>query len=269
MMRIRKLVPGIIIFIWLLWALLGSVLPLQPNVIDLPHILSPPAPGNGLGTDDLGRSVFQRLLIGAQVSLTVALLSVAISAVIGTLLGLSAGYIGGWWDRLISRLIEVFLAFPGILLAIALASMIGPGLDNVIIALSVMGWVGYARLVRVQVLSLKHRDHVAAAKALGQGHTVIMWRHILPLVLAPVWIEISYGIGGAIVAEASLSFLGLGVQAPDASWGGMIREGVRYLLVAPHLVLTPGIALCLVVIAVNLLGDQLRDRLDVTAHGRQ
>ncbi|MGB5649874.1 MAG: ABC transporter permease, partial [Sedimenticolaceae bacterium] len=164
-----------------------------------------------------------------------------------------------------SRLIEVFLAFPGMLLAIAMAAMIGPGVDNVIIALAVMGWVGYARLVRVQVLSLRQRDHVLAAAALGRTNLAIMTRHLLPLVMAPVWVEASFGLAGAVVAEAGLSFLGLGIQPPDASWGGMIRDGVRYLLVAPHLVLAPGVGLFLVVLAANLFGDALRDRFDVTS----
>jgi peptide/nickel transport system permease protein len=191
-----------------------------------------------------------------------------LSALIGIFIGLIAGYFGGLIDRIISRLIEVFLAFPGMLLAIAMAAMIGPGIDNVIIALAAMGWVGYARLVRVQVLSLRRRDHVLAATALGQSSLVIMSRHLLPLVMAPVWVEASFGLAGAVVAEAGLSFLGLGIQPPDASWGGMIRDGVRYLLVAPHLVLAPGVALFLVVLAANLFGDGLRDRLDVTSRSR-
>jgi peptide/nickel transport system permease protein len=182
---------------------------------------------------------------------------------------LTAGYFGGRVDRVISRLIEVFLAFPGMLLAIAMAAMIGPGIENVIIALATMGWVGYARLVRVQVLSLRRREHVLAAVALGRTDLAIMHRHLLPLVMAPVWVEASFGVAGAVVAEAGLSFLGLGIQPPDASWGGMIRDGVRYLLVAPHLVLAPGAALFLVVLAANLFGDALRDRLDVTSRNRQ
>ncbi|MCB1775715.1 MAG: ABC transporter permease, partial [Gammaproteobacteria bacterium] len=149
--------------------------------------------------------------------------------------------------------------------AIAMAAMLGPGVDNVILALSVMGWVGYARLVRVQVMTLRRRDHVLAAQALGRGQVAIMRRHLLPLVLAPVWVEASFGMAAAVVAEAGLSFLGLGVQPPEASWGGMIRDGVRYLLVAPHLVLAPGVALFGVVLAANLLGDALRDRFDVTS----
>jgi peptide/nickel transport system permease protein len=258
-------VPSLILGLWLLMAL-GSGLPmLEPQRVSLPEIFTPPGAQHWLGTDELGRPVLDRLLAGARVSLLVAVTTVALSALIGIAVGLFAGWFGGLVDRVISRVIEIFLAFPGMLLAIALAAMIGPGIDNVIIALSVMGWVGYARLVRVQVLALRRREHVLAALALGRTGPAVMRRHLLPLVMAPVWVEASFGLAGAVVAEAGLSFLGLGVQPPDASWGGMIRDGVRYLLVAPHLVLAPGVALFLVVLAANLFGDGLRDRLDVTA----
>ena len=258
-------ISAIILAIWALMALLGTLPTLEPHAVNLPEILSPPSTGQWLGTDELGRPVLDRLLAGASVSLLVALTTVSLSAAIGIAVGLLAGYFGGILDRVISRLIEVFLAFPGMLLAIAMAAMIGPGIDNVIIALAVMGWVGYARLVRIQVMALRQRDHVHAAVALGRTDFSIMIRHLLPLVMAPVWVEASFGLAGAVVAEAGLSFLGLGIQPPDASWGGMIRDGVRYLLVAPHLVLAPGLALFLVVLAANLFGDGLRDRLDVTS----
>jgi peptide/nickel transport system permease protein len=260
-MRVSVLILGA----WLLMALAGHLPMLEPDRVSLPEIFHPPSGVHWLGTDELGRPVLDRLLAGAAVSLLVAVTTVTLSALIGIAVGLVAGYFGGVTDRVISRLIEVFLAFPGMLLAIAMAAMIGPGIDNVIIALAVMGWVGYARLVRVQVLSLRQRDHVLAATALGRTGAAIMTRHLLPLVMAPVWVEASFGLAGAVVAEAGLSFLGLGVQPPDASWGGMIRDGVRYLLVAPHLVLAPGVALFLVVLAANLYGDGLRDRLDVTS----
>ncbi len=257
--------PASIIGLWLLMALLGTLPVLQPHLVSLPDILAIPSTKQWLGNDELGRPVLDRLLAGAGVSLLVAVTAVSLSALIGIFVGLVAGYFGGLLDRVISRLIEVFLAFPGMLLAIAMAAMIGPGIDNVIIALTTMGWVGYARLVRVQVMTLRGSDHVLAAIALGQSSRMVMMRHLLPLVLAPVWVEASFGLAGAVVAEAGLSFLGLGIQPPDASWGGMIRDGVRYLLVAPHLVLAPGTALFLVVLAANLLGDGLRDRLDVTS----
>ena len=260
--------PSLILLAWVALALVGQHSGITPNAIELPAIFTPPSPAAPLGTDELGRPVLDRLLSGAGVSLLVAVVSVSVSAAIGVSVGLIAGYFGGWTDRLISRIIEVFLAFPGILLAIAMAAMIGPGIGNVIIALSVMGWVGYARLVRVQVLALRAREHVQAAIALGQPDGVIMRRHLLPLVMAPVWVEASFGVAAAVIAEAGLSFLGLGVQPPAASWGGMIRDGVRYLLVAPHLVLAPGVALFLVVMAANVLGDRLRDRLDVTLRNR-
>lgn len=258
-----------ILLIWLLLGVFGPWLADAPNHIRLEQILRPPTLDMPLGTDDLGRDVLDRLLVGARVSLLVAVAAVGISGMIGIALGLLAGYLGGWTDRVVTRGIDVFLAFPGMLLAIALAAMSGPGLNNVIIALSAMGWVGYARLVRVQTQGLSRQEHVVAAHALGSGHLTIVRRHILPLLMAPIWVEISYGLAGTVIAEAGLSFLGLGIQPPDASWGGMIRDGVRYLLVAPHLVLAPGVALCLVVLAVNLLGDELRDRLDVTARSRR
>ena len=261
-------VSGMILLLWLIMALLGTLPSLDPYSVSLPDIFAPPSADYALGTDELGRPVMDRLLAGASVSLLVAVTTVTLSATLGIFVGLIAGYFGGLADRIISRLIDVFLAFPGMLLAIAMAAMIGPGIDNVIIALAAMGWVGYARLVRVQVLSLRHRDHVLAATALGQNNLAIMRRHLLPLVMAPVWVEASFGLAGAVVAEAGLSFLGLGIQSPDASWGGMIRDGVRYLLVAPHLVMAPGVALFLVVLAANLFGDSLRDRLDVTSRSR-
>lgn len=263
--------PVAVLACWALAALLAPWLPLEPERIDLTAILAPPggAPaagvaGGGLfGADDLGRPVLDRLLLGARTALLVGVGVVALSALAGTLLGAAAALAGGWVDLLLVRLVDVFLAFPGLLLAIALAGILGPGVDNVILALAVVGWVGYARLVRAQVLTLKQRDHVAAARALGAGSGRILWRHLLPLALAPLIVEATFGVAAAVVAEAGLSFLGLGAQPPDASWGGMIRDGVGYMLVAPHLVLAPGMAMVLVVLSINLLGDRLRDCLDV------
>ncbi len=259
---------GSILVVWLLMALAGTLPSLEPNRVVLEEIFAAPSATHILGTDELGRPVLDRLLTGAGVSLLVALSTVTLSAAIGITLGLIAGYAGGLTDRVISRLIEIFLAFPGILLAIAMAAMIGPGIENVVIALAAMGWVGYARLVRVQVLALRQREHVLAALALGRTGPAITRHHLLPLVLAPIWVEASFGVAGAVVAEAGLSFLGLGVLPPAASWGGMIRDGVRYLLVAPHLILAPGLALFLVTMAANQFGDALRDRLDVTSRNR-
>jgi len=255
--------PLAVIVLWALVALTVSFLPLAPDQVVLEHILLPPGSELWLGADDLGRSLAERTLAGAQTSFVVALWVVLVSAVAGTAIGTFSGYLGGRWDLLVVRIIDIFLAFPGILLAIALAGILGPGIENVVIALSVVGWTGYARLARAQVLSLKHREHVQAAVALGAGTGRIVFVHLLPLLMAPLIVEASFGIAGIVIAEAGLSFLGLGVQPPEASWGSMIRDGARYLLVAPHMVLIPGVALMLVVLSVNLLGDRLRDKLDV------
>lgn len=259
-MRI-KLFSSILI-LWMLTSSLGQLLSLSPDQIDLHHILAAPSSDHLLGNDELGRPVLDRLIMGARTSFLVALWVVLISASLGTLLGAFAAYSGGLVDLLLVRIIDIFLAFPGILLAIALAGVMGPGIENVIIALSIVGWVGFARLARAQVMSLKHRDHIAAAIALGQGRIAIVRKHLLPLIVAPLIIETTFGVAGVVIAEAGLSFLGLGVQPPAASWGSMIRDGTRYMLVAPHLVLAPGICIMLVVLSVNLLGDRLRDRLD-------
>ncbi len=231
--------------------------------VQLDNMLAPPSLQQGFGADELGRPVFERLLLGAQTSLIVAISVVVFSSIIGTTIGVYSAYMGGWIDKIVTKVIDVFLAFPGLLLAIALAAILGPGIENVVFALVVVGWVGYARLARAQTLSLRHREHIQAAKALGIPTHLILFRHIVPLLTATLGVEATFGIAGAVLAEAGLSFLGLGVQAPDASWGSMIREGTRYLLVAPHLVLIPGIALMLVVLAVNLAGDRWRDYLDV------
>ncbi len=264
----RFWLPAGLLLLWVLAALFGPVLSASPNAVDLQGILTAPGPASALGNDGLGRPVLDRLLVGARISLLVGVGVVAVSALLGVLVGGAAAFAGGWLDFLLVRVIDVFLAFPGILLAIALAGIMGPGIDNLIIALAAVGWVGYARLVRAQILSLKQRDHVAAARALGARPGRILVRHLLPLALAPLIVEATFGIAGAVIAEAGLSFLGLGVQPPQASWGSMIRDGVGFMLVAPHLVLAPGLAILLVVLSVNLLGDRLRDRLDVRTWGR-
>ena len=239
-------------------------LPLDGEAMVLDAILAPPSALEPLGRDDLGRSLLARLLLGARVSLGVALAVVSVAALVGTLLGLLAGYCGGLVDRGISALIDLFLAFPGLLLAIALAGLLGAGVGNLVIALAAVGWVGFARLARAQVLSLREREHILAARAAGTAPVRILLRHLLPLALAPLIVEATFALAAAVIAEAGLSFLGLGVQPPAPSWGSMIRDGARYMLVAPHFVLVPGLALATVVLAVNLLGDRLRDRLDVT-----
>lgn len=252
-----------VVGLWVLLALFGFMIGESANQVSLESFLAGPNANYLLGTDELGRSVLQRVVLGAQTSLFVALGVVFFSFLIGTSIGVISGYLGGWTDRIITKIIDVFLAFPGLLLAIALAAVLGPGIENVVLALVTVGWVGYARLARAQTLSIRHREHILAARALAVPMPVTLYKHVLPLILAPLGVEATFGVAGAVISEAGLSFLGLGVQPPDASWGNMIKEGTRYLLVAPHLVLAPGIALMLVVLAVNLLGDQWRDYLDV------
>jgi len=266
----RFWIPLILLFSWCAIALLGPTWPLSPSHIDLTNILSGPGSDAWLGYDDLGRPMGDRLIIGARTSFMVAISVVLLALAIGTTLGTFTAFIGGWVDHVMVRIIDVFLAFPGILLAIALAGLMGPSINNVVIALASVGWVGYARLARAQVLTFKTRDHVVAAQALGaQPMRIIVW-HLVPLISAPLIVEASFGIAGVVIAEAGLSFLGLGVQPPAASWGSMIRDGARYMLVAPHMVVAPGIALMIVVLAVNLLGDWLRDWMDVkTSRGYQ
>ncbi len=260
----RTWLPMSILVLWCFLAVFGSWFSLNPNHIELSKILASPAEGGALlGYDDLGRSIWDRLVVGARTSFFVAFWVVSISVVLGTLIGVASAYLGGVWDIVIVRVMDVFLAFPGILLAIALAGILGPGISNVVIALSVVGWVGYARLSRAQVLSIKSREHVQAAIALGSSPLFIVFKHLIPLIMAPLIVEATFGIAGVVIGEAGLSYLGLGVQPPASSWGSMIRDGADYLLVAPHMVLAPGVALMLIVLAVNLLGDQLRDYLDV------
>lgn len=259
----RLWIPLVLIIGWGVLALISPALPLVPNQIDLTNILTKPTQQEWLGYDELGRSMTDRLLIGARTSFMVAVSVVFLTLAIGTLLGIIGAYWGGWTDHFLVWIIDVFLAFPGILLAIALAGILGPGIENIVIALACVGWVGYARLARAQVLAFKNSDQVMAAQALGANSARIITFHLIPMVSAPLIVEASFGLAGVVIAEAGLSFLGLGVQPPAASWGSMIREGTNYMLVAPHVVIAPGLALMAVVLAVNLLGDWLRDWLDV------
>jgi peptide/nickel transport system permease protein len=219
-----------------------------------------------LGQDKLGRDQLSRIIYGARVSLLVGVTSVTMTVTLGVLIGALAGYAGGTVDFWVMRIVDVLLAFPGILLAIAMSAVLGPSLPHVIFALSVIGWTGYARLVRAEVLAIREREHVEAARALGMRSSRVVLRHILPLVAAPVAVQATFGMAGAIVAEASLSFLGLGVQPPTPSWGSMLNEGRSFLLIAPHLTLWPGVAIFVTVLGLNLLGDGLRARLDVRGH---
>ena len=262
MNTLKRLPIGIFIF-WLCAVLLARVLGLHGNTVDLSAVLAPPNAHNWLGADDLGRSILARILRGVEVSFFVAVLVTAITMTIGVLIGLLAGFYGGKIDRMLMQITDIFLAFPGILLAIAFAAVLGPGIGNLMIALCITGWVSYARLTRGQALSLRNRQHVQAAQSLGAGVPRLLFKHILPLLSSILIVEATYSLASIMIAEASLSFLGLGIQAPNASWGAMLRDGVRYMLVAPHYVLIVGLSLMSLILAINLLGDQLRDKLDV------
>ena len=224
--------------------------------------LEAPSREHILGLDDLGRDVFARIVFGARVSLRVGFSVVLIASLIGVTLGAMAGYFGGLMDTLIMRVCDILLAFPGILLAIALVAVLGPSLNNVILALATIGWVGYARLVRGQVLKVREMEYVTAAKALGARSPRVILLHVLPNVINPVIVMATLGLAGAILAEASLSFLGLGVQPPIPSWGAMLTAGRRYLGLANHLAIFPGAAIMLAVMGLNFLGDGLIDALD-------
>jgi peptide/nickel transport system permease protein len=236
--------------------------PYDPAGQELALRLERPSMEHPFGLDELGRDIFSRVLAGARISLFVGLVVVGISSVLGVLLGSIAGYFGGWLDDVISRTIDVLLAFPGILLAIALVAVLGPSLSNVVMALSVIGWVGYARLVRGQVLKARELEFVQAARALGAGTPRILLRHVVPTAMPAVMVQATLGMAGAILAEASLSFLGLGVQPPTPSWGTMLNGGRLHLLDAPHLTIFPGAAIAALVLGFNFLGDGLRDALD-------
>ena len=238
------------------------VTPFDPASQELALRLAGPSAAHPFGLDELGRDILARILSGARISLLVGVAVVSVSSLVGMLLGSTAGYFGGRVDDVISRVIDVLMAFPGILLAIALVAVLGPSLTNVVLALSIIGWVGYARLVRGQTLRAREFDFVQAARALGAGSGRIILRHVLPSALPAVVVQATLGMAGAIIAEASLSFLGLGVQPPTPSWGTMLDAGRSHLFDAPHLTIFPGVAIATLVLGFNFLGDGLRDRVD-------
>jgi len=239
------------------------IAPADPAAQNLPARLESPSRAHWLGTDELGRDILSRTLYGARISLLVSVCVVCGCGLIGLTMGMLAGYAGGWWDRVINLLlVNAFLSFPGILLAIAFAAFLGPGIGKVILALIITGWAGYARLARAQVLKVKEMEFVLAARSLGASHLRIMVGHLLPNILQPILIQATIGMAGAILAESTLSFLGLGVLAPIPSWGAMLNDARGHLFDAPHMVVFPALAVMTAVLSFNLLGDAWRDWLD-------
>jgi peptide/nickel transport system permease protein len=239
------------------------IAPQDPAHIDLPNRLQTPSSQHLCGTDELGRDILSRLIWGARISMFVGSSVVVCSLFLGLIIGSLAGYYGGRIDRFVNIvLMNAFLSFPGILIAIAFVAFRGPGILNLVLALSLGGWVGYARLVRAQVLAVREREFVEAARSLGAGDLRIILRHILPNIIQPVIVQAAIGMAGAILAEATMSFLGLGVPPPTASWGSMLNDARSHLFDAPHLVLFPALTVMLAVLAFNFIGDALRDVLD-------
>lgn len=254
---------AIIAVIVLLAIFAPFVSPQDPLEIDYAHTAALPGTGGHLlGTDAVGRDILARLIYGTRISLQVGLVAVGIAVTLGTTVGLAAGYYGRWIDSLLMRAVDVLLAFPLIILAIAIIAVLGPSLVNVMIALGLVAWTTYARVVRGQVLVLREMDFVQAARAMGASDGRIIVRHVLPNALAPVIVLATLGMATAIIAEAALSFLGLGVQPPTPSWGTMLNEGRAFLRTAPHISTLPGLAIMLTVLGFNFLGDALRDALD-------
>ncbi len=242
--------------------------PADPAQLDLPHRLAAPSAHHWFGTDELGRDILSRILFGARISLLVAVCVVSLSVFVGVVAGSLAGFYGGLADTVLNVYVSnAFLALPGILLAISFVAFLGPGLGNVIVALAISSWVGYARLVRAQVMAVKEREFVDAARALGSSDLRLLTRHILPNIVQPLIVQAAIGMAGAVLAEATLSFLGLGVPPPAPSWGAMLNDARSHLFDSPHLLLFPALAVMLLVLSFNFLGDALRDYLDPRMRG--
>jgi len=242
------------------------IAPQDPAHIELPTRLSSPSTVHWFGTDELGRDILSRVIYGSRISMLVGSSVVAVSLTLGLIIGSIAGYYGGRLDRFVNVVVmNAFLSFPGILIAIAFVAFRGPGIFNLVLALSLGGWVGYARLVRAQVLAAREREFVEAARALGASDLRVVVHHILPNIIQPVVVQAAIGMAGAILAEATMSFLGLGVPPPTASWGAMLNDGRAHLFDAPHLVIFPALAVMLAVLSFNFIGDALRDYLDPRA----
>ena len=254
---------GVIVIVLIVLALTASqVAPYDPLLLDLSNSLARPSRAHLAGTDVHGRDVLSRILHGTPISLRIGFLGMLLGCVVGVSLGLASGYYGGWLDMAVMRLLDVQLAFPGLLLAICIIAVIGPGLENVIVAVGIFSVPAFARVTRAQVLSLKGQEYVLAARMVGVPDGRIILRHLLPNALAPILVIATLRIATAILTAASLSFLGLGAQPPTPEWGAMLSDGRQYLVIAPHIATFPGLAILITVLAFNLFGDGLRDALD-------
>ncbi|WP_224962017.1 oligopeptide ABC transporter permease [Geomonas subterranea] len=252
----------VIVVLFLLSLAAGVVTPYRPDTIDAWHVLLPPSASHWFGTDELGRDVFTRVVYGARVSLKVGFVAVGIAVVIGTVIGLFAGFYGGWVDSVLMRLVDIMLCFPTFFLILAVIAMLEPSIWYIMVIIGLTGWMGVARLVRAEVLSLKSRDFILAARVLGASDLRIIFRHILPNALSPVLVSATLGVAGAILTESALSFLGIGVQPPTPSWGNILTSGKDYIEFAWWLSLFPGVAILVTVLSYNLVGEGIRDALD-------
>ena len=252
----------VIVALFLLSLCAAFITPYDPDAIDAWHVLLSPSAAHWFGTDELGRDVFTRVVFGARVSLKVGFVAVGIAVLIGTVVGLFAGFYGGWVDSLLMRLVDIMLCFPTFFLILAVIAMLEPSIWYIMAIIGLTGWMGVARLVRAEVLSLKSRDFVSAARVLGASDCRIIFRHILPNALSPVLVSATLGVAGAILTESALSFLGIGVQPPTPSWGNILTSGKDYIEFAWWLSLFPGVAILVTVLSYNLVGEGIRDALD-------
>lgn len=253
---------GVLIFFMLSAIFAGYIAPHNPEKANLELRLKEPCHEYPFGTDHLGRCILSRIIFGARVSLSVGLLVVSSSLILGLTIGALSGYYGGWLDEIVMRVVDAFLAFPSLLLALGIAGLFGAGFMNLVMALIIVDWAGYARLARSSVMAVKEQDYIKAAKGLGTGDLHVILHHVIPNVMSPLIVMATIGMGYVILSAAGLSFLGFGVQPPTPEWGSMLNEGKIYIRSAPYIMIFPGIAIMITVLAFNYLGDELRDLLD-------
>ncbi len=269
--RNRLAVAGAVVvaFLFIIAIAAPLISPYDPNEIDRAHILEPPGPEHPLGTDDLGRDVLSRMIYGSRISLSVGFVAVGIATIVGIFFGALSGYYGGWVDRIIMRFVDIMLSIPTFFLILAVIAFVGPSIWNIMVVIGLTSWMGVARLVRAEFLSLKEREFVLAERALGAGNMRIIFSHILPNSMAPVFVSAVLGVAAAILVESALSFLGIGVQPPTPSWGNILTLGKDNIEIAWWLSVFPGLAILITVLAYNLVGEGLRDALDPRLWGSE